>query len=322
MSVAALLVTFVAAGFYAGTKWKVTKVYIAKDPGHPLYFFSALIAIFLFIAALASNHAAQNLVAYESIANVASRVMASLVNKAELPRAAHLSVLCIWAVVLSLLLPRILNWPLNSNGALLDQLAERYGEREAIDDVVRDVLRLQIPLAVTLDDSKVYIGYPISGEPFGIASKRWFRLRPMFSGHRTITRELSITTDYQTVISNFSSDDDGSIAQRAFDVVVPFDRIVSVHPFDLQSYQKYFTGDEWSEGDQRRRLQEMNDIASGAQHDPLQRADYWTFVALLLVTPIVSLFDFWVIAILCLLGSAAFGTQAAYPSASRKDEIG
>jgi hypothetical protein len=311
-----------AAGFYAGSKWKVSKVYISKDPGHPLYFLSALIAVFLVIFAFAANEATSQLDVHERLCQLAAHLIKPLVKTDELIRLTQLSLMTTWVVLASFIVPRLLNWPLNSNGALLDQIAEKYGEREAIDDVVRDALRLQIPLAITLDDSKVYIGFPISGEPFGLASKRWFRLRPMLSGYRDVKRELQLTTDYQAVISSLRGvDGDDSTAERAFDVVVPFDRMISAHPFDLESYSNYFIGSEWGDAEQQVRLQQLSEFARESAPNKLHSRDYWAFAILLGLSPFVLLAASWLVALLILLLAMSFGIQAAHPISETEDAV-
>ena len=314
MSAATLLLICLAAGFYAGTKWKVSKVFISKDSGHPLYFLSALFSLFLVVFALAANKLVGNFSAYETIYLLAQAILRPLVKQDELERLSNLALLTVWVVAFSIVLPRFLNWPLNSNDALLDQIAESYGEREAIDDVIRDALRLQLPVAVSLDDSKVYIGCPISGEPFGVASRRWLSLRPMFSGYRDEKKELDLTTDYQVVITGLSvTDGEESVVQGAFDVVVPFDRIVSIHPFDLESYSKYFVGAEWTENDQLQRLQALSKVAKESAPNRLHKRDYWAFALVLVAWPVISLIWSSTFSLLILLLSVAFGLQAAYP---------
>ena len=314
MSAAVLALICLAAGFYAGSKWKVSKVYISKDPGHPLYFLSALIAVFLVVFAFATNEIISQLAVYKLAGDFAAHLLKPLVKPDELGRLTQLSIMTGWVVLASFVVPRLLNWPLNSNPALLDQVAEKYGEREAIDDLVRDALRLQIPLAVTLDDSKVYIGFPISGEPFGMASKRWFRLRPMLSGYRDEMRVLQLTTDYQAVISAMSGvDGDDSTAERAFDVVVPFDRMISAHPFDLESYSNYFTGGEWGEAEQRQRLQQLSTFARESSPEKRHKRDYWAFAFLVCLSPLALLASLWPVALVTLVLGLALGFQCAHP---------
>lgn len=301
-----------AAGFYAGSRWKVSQVYVAKDSGHPLYFLSALIATVLLVFSFGADKAFSNFAYYENLRSIINNLLEPLVDPRELMRLTHATVLVIWVIVAGFLLPRLFNFPLKKNANLLDQIAEKYGEREAIDDLVKDTLKLQLPLAVTLDESKIYIGFPIAGEPFGVASKRWLRLRPMFSGYRDENRELHLTTDYQPVISLLTgSDGISAVAGRAFDVVVPFERIVSAHPFDLESYKNYFLGDDWSESDQQIRLIQLSELSESSGVDNQHKLEYWLFVALALSVPVACMFSFYCIALIVAALSLAFGVQSS-----------
>ena len=137
----------------------------------------------------------------------------------------------------------------------------------------------------------------------------------MFSGFRDSQREMQLTTDYQGVISALRQDDRlDPVAQRAFDVVLPFDRLTSVHPFDLKSYRNYFTGNTWSETEQFRRIQELAEIAAESAPNPVHRRDYWAFVGLVGAAPILWVSFSHVVSALALFLALALGYQAARPA--------
>lgn len=92
-----------------------------------------------------------------------------------------------------------------------------------------------LPMAVTLSDSKVYIGYPayIPSSLFSDLDSE-IQLVPILSGYRSEhQRSLVITTPYDTVLAelNETGTEDRPLAQ--FLITVPTREIVHAHLYDL-----------------------------------------------------------------------------------------
>lgn len=104
-----------------------------------------------------------------------------------------------------------------------------------LDQVVFRASAQQKPLQVTLDTRKVYIGMVLdSFEPS--QENSYLTLIPIYSGHRTeADLEMTLTNQYPYVkkmIDNKDSDD-----LQDLGIVIPKDKIVTCHIFNLELYQ-------------------------------------------------------------------------------------
>jgi hypothetical protein len=104
-------------------------------------------------------------------------------------------------------------------------------------DFERLVLRAMersLPMLVTLDNSKVYVGYAIRAiDP--LAEVKELRVLPVLSGFRsTETGEVSFNTNYSNVLREISEQDDHDDGEGLshlnagdFEVVIPVSKIVT-----------------------------------------------------------------------------------------------
>lgn len=98
-------------------------------------------------------------------------------------------------------------------------------------------LQGNLPIMVTLDNGKIYIGWV--GSVRRQADAKWLTLVPAFSGYRDESQRIKIVTDYADAL------DDGAIRQRSeegdlnLDVTLPVEKIASLQFFDAEFYNKF-----------------------------------------------------------------------------------
>jgi len=115
-------------------------------------------------------------------------------------------------------------------------------KRFSIDDfellVIESIYR-EMPISVTLDTDKVYIGY-IRNQPIVSQLRQYLKLLPLASGYRDESQVLHIEVDYSMLISNYDTQlKKNANADDDFEIVIKHDRIVSINLFNFDVYTKY-----------------------------------------------------------------------------------
>lgn len=100
-----------------------------------------------------------------------------------------------------------------------------------------------VPVALTMSTRKVYVGF-VMGPP-SLREPSYVTLLPTISGYRDeATREVAFTTVYESVYEDLlkraESGEDLSTQVDEFQIVLPFDEIVSANRYDNEIYLRYF----------------------------------------------------------------------------------
>lgn len=96
------------------------------------------------------------------------------------------------------------------------------------------------PIAVTLSDSKVYVGLVLS-RPSLNPREKYFRLLPTLTGYRDQARELHLTTNYAQMIAAIGRNEVlAAYSAEELQVLLPLDQIVSARLFDEDVYRELF----------------------------------------------------------------------------------
>ena len=112
-------------------------------------------------------------------------------------------------------------------------------------DLLRAMLTEEVgsgrPIAITLSDSKVYIGLVLS-RPSLNPREKYFRLLPTVSGYRDETRELNVTTNYTPMLEAIGRRDEALAGYRVeeLQILLPLDQVVSARLFDERVYNEIF----------------------------------------------------------------------------------
>lgn len=186
--------------------WNFTRWRVAREDGHRLYFRAVLSGALLFaLVAVIRPQVESHLPQYAATVTFVKdyiKPMAKEQNSAS--AVADLTVTCFLAM--------LAGWPL---AWLLNMVFRRdYWLRRAIKEDELEAFLLDaadrvFPIAVTMDDRKVYVGYVVSGFDPAIGRKCILVL-PLMSGYRDQAHKVNFTTFYTELYG-----DDGSADQTA-----------------------------------------------------------------------------------------------------------
>lgn len=105
--------------------------------------------------------------------------------------------------------------------------------------IVYRSFRKQLPLLITLQSGKIYIGWAVRA-PNPVSVRKFLRILPLISGYRNSEHRLEITTDYYTVLETVSEGKQlDHLEIGDFEVVIPIDQIISAHLFDLLAHKTF-----------------------------------------------------------------------------------
>lgn len=114
--------------------------------------------------------------------------------------------------------------------------------------LVRAMFR-DMPVMLTLESGKLYVGWVIRALNPRDAIKE-VRILPMLSGYRdSETHQVEFTTNYVEVLETMSAPtpDLAHMEPGDFEVVIPCDRIIFSHLFDVEAYLHFQNGSEASQ---------------------------------------------------------------------------
>lgn len=146
----------------------------------------------------------------------------------------------LWAAILALCLPTILNLPYRVNNRL-NLLAGEKSFRD-IDRAVIDAVERGISLAIPLTSRKVYIGFPSSFEANRWETD-WISIWPLASGYRTTRGKLELTTLYDDVYTIIQNNQASNASVDDFKVTLSVNKILSIQTFSLETYASHFAED-------------------------------------------------------------------------------
>lgn len=112
---------------------------------------------------------------------------------------------------------------------------ERALEQSPIEKVLRASILREKPVAITLENRKVYIGYVVAG-PDPTQEIKAIQILPLASGFRDKDDlQLALTTDYAAI---YTAESD-RLATRDFVIVLPIARVMSLSIFDMAAYARF-----------------------------------------------------------------------------------
>ena len=222
--------------------WNFTRWRVAREDGHRLYFRAVLFGalIFALVATLRQFEVSFPLwVSAVSVVRDAIKPMAK--DQAAAKAIADLAITCFLAMLAGWPLAKSLNILFRKNYWLRRAIAEDELEKFLLDSVDNE-----LPIIITMDDGKVYVGFLVAGFDPAIGRK-CLSLLPLISGYRDgATQKVKFTTFYTQV---YGSDTVKGLAElpeplahltaEHFITVIPADRISSCRLFDATAYQVF-----------------------------------------------------------------------------------
>lgn len=221
------------------TRWRV-----AREDGHRLYFRAVFFGALLFALIATIRYQVENHFPQISagVSLVKDLIEPMAKEKSSASAVADLAVTCSLAMLAGAPLAWLLNlvfWK--------DYWLRRAIRKDALEEFLLDAADRETPIAVTMDDGKVYVGYIVTGFDPAIGRK-CILLLPLMSGYRDQeTHKVNFTTFYTELYGDDGSADQtmplpsplGHLTAKDFITVLPADRIVSYRLFDAPAYREF-----------------------------------------------------------------------------------
>jgi hypothetical protein len=242
MELAAVFLLPLLGGYVFASLWRLTSYATRRVEGHHLYFSAAFYGAVFFIAALLVRVIfLARWDGYSELEAALSTYIAPAMKDPSNGRQVEFVITAGYSLLLAPLFAALLNiftpkrWSLRRNLSALDGLLSRAQYAE-------------MPVSVTLNTGKVYIGLVVEitdpdRPPPAII------LFPMLSGHRDADGRLKITTDYANVYSALEANKEKvaklllpAVWEPNFEVVVRADQIVSANMFSPGVYSEFNPG--------------------------------------------------------------------------------
>lgn len=327
MTAAALALLSLAAGFLVSSIWTVSRARASRQDGHPLYFSSALFAVVVVFFGLCIHGGLREIgpagQAIDNFIGLGVRELLVTERGGLSPETFAMSV--VWGTIGATLLAFAANFPGYRNKPLLSHLLSQTGSMDDMEKLLWGISKKEIPLMVTLDSGKVYVGYwtefPRAGR-----ERKWLRIEPVLSGYRdAVNHHFEDTTDYAFLRDELPRDHQTSRSRSDFDVLIPIDRIVSIHGFDLVTYALRFarlkpasskTSSATTEGAESAktsseevavRITTPEATTDEYNHTPVALMLYWVYVMALVASPPMFRFEGLIPAGVLLFVSALIG---------------
>ena len=240
-----LLALPLVGGLIFCSRWNFTRWRVAREDGHRLYFRAVFYGTVLFLIAAALRAFLDinvpRYAAWEEIAHAFLRPLAKEPTAAS--ALSNLAITCFAAMCLGWPLAQLLNLGFRKKIWL-----RRAIRRQEFESLLLDAADRERPIAVTMDDGKVYVGYIVQGYDPAVGRK-YIQLLPLMSGYRTEeTHTVAFTTFYtelygDTAVAgaprNAAAKLPGELDHlrpEDFITLFPVDRIASCRLFDSKAY--------------------------------------------------------------------------------------
>ena len=101
---------------------------------------------------------------------------------------------------------------------------------KGLDQIIYEKIYANEMIMVTLENNKVYTGWPL--EAPNNEDSNWLRLIPEWSGYRDEKANIYVETDYSEILGS-------SLPSERDRMLISTDKIVTVQPFDEETFQKF-----------------------------------------------------------------------------------
>ncbi|CAN5841534.1 hypothetical protein BH23ACT11_BH23ACT11_23930 [soil metagenome] len=246
MSTASLLLFVLAGAFVFAYRCHYTSYLATRMEGRQLVFVVTFIGVGLISLSRASLIIAP-LIVPEVILLYIGRVWAAVVSPFQISALATYFGAFLWGPILAFVVNRFYGADRASTDAI-----ERYGSEQ--EQLLFRAMQENSFVSVTLNNRKVYIGWPVYS-PDTRRETKDFRLLPAVSGYRDEqTLDLHLTTQYFEILEKVRSGTVYGLNANDFEVMLPLENVVSVGLFSLAIDQKLFKiqSDDASEDERER----------------------------------------------------------------------
>jgi hypothetical protein len=201
VDLAAVFLLSLLGGYYFASLWRLTAFATRRVEGHHLYFRAALCGVICFAAALLLRTVLIKTSSWypavdEALVSYVKPILKeeSGVGEADQIRRAQWVITAGYSLVLAIMFAGLFNILTPRRWAL-------YRSAGALDKLLMEAQRQDLPVSLTLTSEKVYIGVVIA-TPDPNVTPSVVTILPMFSGHRDELGRLGLTTDYETLYTS------------------------------------------------------------------------------------------------------------------------
>lgn len=256
MSALTIAAVALAAGWVFVRRWLQTRFIALREVGHPQYFSAGVAAVCLLTLGACVHHfTKQNLTSYSQIeakfidllpkgdeVKPAANAEAKDAAKENAAHLADFAEIAGWALLLAWVLPWFFNLPVFHSPRLMKALMKKVGAYDAIEQIYAHSLDCGVPLAITLKNGKVYIGYSVATSPLPDVERKWLTLFPLLSGYRDDKSKLELPTNYAQTYGEINEKTPQEALEliNQFRVVLSFGEIVSIQAFNVDFYYQWF----------------------------------------------------------------------------------
>jgi hypothetical protein len=231
----ALLLLPLVGGYLFASNCNATRFRAAREEGHRLYFRAAFYAVFLFFfAALLRILLVKYCASYRDLEHVSLSAIQPILKEGK-EESALIVLLAFAAMLIGWLGARLLNIILREGPWLLAAIKE--DEFEAL---LHRSLARAMPIAMTMENGKVYVGFVRKTFKPMMARKN-FRILPLMSGYRNDKGKVTFTTFYDEAFEKVGLKEGGGshLLVEDFEMVFPTDKVHSAGLFDVRTYNEF-----------------------------------------------------------------------------------
>lgn len=242
----ALLILPLIGGYFFAINWLGLKYTVAREDGHRLYFRAAFCgAIFFIMLYILHLVVVESFPPYRYIVNLADGYLKPFFPDQKYSKPPTDFVLtAVYSLLFGYCLAKFLN--LFYNDKSKDKLLSKAIESDEFESLLHRVIRKNIPICITMDNSKVYVGI-VKNTTKPDQTRRAISIWPYMSGFRAKdTGKMEFTTYYDKIYDKIQ-EEMGKVPANAkikvkpeeFEIVIPTDKIASISIFDLDVWELF-----------------------------------------------------------------------------------
>lgn len=231
MEVALLFLPLVGGYFFSQT-WYTVKYKSSREDGHRLYFRSAWYATIFFIISIILRLLFLNFEWYQQAEQFICN-LSSYHIKENIHYKFSLAVTALYSLILGKVSGHLLNIGSNRDLNIYKAIEDDDFER-----LLHKAFSLDMPISVTMDNKKVYIGFVLTTTDVD-KSRRSISILPLVSGYRDDNAKLIMTTFYGEVYKEIEKDRDLDLTPEDFEIILPTSVIQSANLFDFSAYELF-----------------------------------------------------------------------------------
>jgi len=210
----------------------------AREDGHRLYFRATFYGVCLFFAALLLRlWLISDFDFYREWEQGIRDVIRPILKDTEGDSWIFL-VVSVWTLILGSTIAGPLNRLLFPKSSWLITAIQE----DDLESLFHRALARAMPVALTMENAKVYVGFVVKTYEPRLARKH-LRILPLMSGYRAESGKVNFTTFYDSAYKKINVWPNGvdGLSLEDFELVLPIDKVQSANLFDVETYNQFQT---------------------------------------------------------------------------------